>query len=883
MTANAMTGFAEVLAEARAGATIVTASKRLARLLHERYDADAAQQGRAAWVAPGILPWSAWLGRLWEAALYSDGAGAMSVPVRIGPESERALWERIIAGSPDADALLQIPATAEASASAWELMHSWRLDRASLEAYANEDTLAFLNWAREFEAACAGAGWLDGSRLADDLAARLPGLPLPSRIVLAGFDEINPQQNDFLEACRRSGTDVRFAEPAPAVAASQAVRAVFGERSEEIAAAARWARALLESGAESIGIVVPDLDRQRSKVERAFAQVFDPGSLSSRPLFNISAGPPLALYPLVHAALLALELAPGANELNLVSRLLRSPFFGGAEVEWTGRAALDRRLRRFSGTAVSVARVERLCARSDCPVLAKVLAAWRRERGSAPVQQPPADWARTFSTLLAKLGWPGQRALSSDDYQTAQEWRELLSEFASLETVLPAMTYGEAFSRLRRMAGKRMFQPETGPAPVQILGILETAGLGFEHLWITGLDDESWPGPPKPAAFLPIALQRVRQIPHSSPERELAFARRITERLLGKAGDVVVSHCRRESDRELGPSPLIRDVPEGDLAIPEYASYLEVVRGASLVESLDDHTAPPVEGTAATGGTRVFQYQARCPFRAFAALRLGAEPLDAPTPGLSAAERGTLAHHALAQIWRELETHARLCQTSASELEGVIRTAVRSALQALSERRGDPLPERFAQLEEQRLACILGEWIEAEKRRQPFTVVESEGERYVTAGGVCCKVKVDRVDRLDDGRDVIIDYKTGRPTLRSWTGERPDEPQLPLYAVTHEGPVAAVVFAQIKTGELGFKGYADGENIVPGAEPRDMAVELAEWRRVLDRLGADFRAGVASVNPKDANACRRCSLLALCRFGEAETPTSAFDGDGNHA
>ena len=605
--------------------------------------------------------------------------------------------------------------------------------------------------------------------------------------------------------------------------------------------------------------------------------------LGSRPLFNISAGPPLASYPLVHAALFALDLAPGANEFDLVSRLLRSPFFGGAEVEWTSRAALDARMRRFSGIAVSIARVERLCAHYDCPLLAKALAAWRRERDSAPAEQPPADWARTFSTLLAKLGWPGERALSSGGYQTVQEWRELLSEFAGLETVLPAMTYGEAFSRLRRMACKRMFQPETPAAPVQILGTLETAGLCFEHLWIAGLDDESWPGPPKPTAFLPVALQRERQIPHSSPERELVFARRITDRLLSSAGDVVVSHCLREGDRELGPSPLIREVPEGDLATPEYPSYLEVVRSSSLVESLDDHTAPPVEGTAATGGTRVFQYQAMCPFRAFAALRLVAEPLNAPAPGLSAAERGTITHHALAQIWRVLETHARLCHTSAPELESIIRTAVRSAIHALSERRGDPLPERFATLEEQRLARILGEWMEGEKRRQPFTVIESEAERYATAGGVCCKVKVDRVDRLDDGRDVIIDYKTGRPRLRSWIGERPDEPQLPLYAVTHEGPVAAVVFGQLKTRELGFKGYADGENIVPGAEQRDMAMELAGWRGVLDRLGADFRAGVANVNPKDASACRRCSLLALCRFGEAETPASAFDGDGNHA
>jgi ATP-dependent helicase/nuclease subunit B len=874
-------GFAGVLDAAQEGATIVTASRRLARLLRERYNGVAKEHGRVAWVAPQILPWSAWLGELWEAALYSDATG--SVPIRLGPEQERVVWERIIAGSPDADELLQIPATAAAVAEAWKLMHSWRLDRAFLEAHANEDTLAFLGWAREFESACASAGWIDGARLADDLAPRLSALRLPSRIVLAGFDEIDPQQNDFLEACRRVGADVRIAEPALAATAPRAVRFAFEETSEEIAAVARWARALLEDGSAGIGVVIRGLDRMRSKVERGFTQVFDPGSMGSRPLFNISAGPPLASYPLVHAALLALDLTPGTNEFDLVSRLLRSPFLGGAETEWTGRAALDARLRRFGGTTVSVGRVERFCEGCGCPVLAKNLAAWRRERDAAPAQPAPSEWARTFSTLLARLGWPGERALSSDDYQTVEAWRELLSEFASLETVLPTMHYEDALSGLRRMAGRSMFQPETPAAPVQILGALETAGLSFEHLWIAGMDDEAWPGPPKPAAFLPIALQRARQVPHSSPERELAFARKITGRLLSSAADVVVSHCRRQGDRQLGPSPLIRDVPEGGLAIPDYRSYMDVIRGASVVESLDDHTAPPVEGEAASGGTRVFQYQAMCPFRAFASLRLGAEPLEAPAPGLSAAERGTLVHHALAKIWKALESHARLCQTSAPEVEGIIGAAVRSAIAAVSERRGDPLPERFGALEEQRLGRILGGWMEAEKNRQPFTVIESEAEHYAVAGGVCARVKVDRVDRLEDGRDVIIDYKTGRPELRSWDGERPDEPQLPLYAVTHEGPVAAVVFAQLKTGELKFKGYADAESIVPGAEVRDMPAELAEWRSVLDRLGADFRAGVANVNPKDANACRRCSLLALCRFGELETPASAFDGDGQDA
>ncbi|MGE5645032.1 MAG: PD-(D/E)XK nuclease family protein [Acidobacteriota bacterium] len=834
---------------------VVTASNRLARTLRERHNAGAAARGERAWASPEILPWEAWISKLWEAALYSG-----KTPVRIGEEAARALWERIIAAS--GNELLQLPATACAASEAWNLMHAWRLERAAIEAEAGEDSRAFLAWAEEFEAACGREGWIDEARLPDYLAARASTLPLPARIVLAGFDEFTPQQQSFLDALRAAGAEARLESPPEAAAAVSMVRVPFTDRAAEIAAAARWARSWLEARASNIGIVFRDLAARRAEVERAFSE-----ALGRRSLFNISAGWPLASYPLVHAALRALELDPAANESSLVSRVLLSPFLGGAREERSARAALDAHLRRHAGNRISAAALVRRADSFGCRILAEHLRRWMRERDAVPARLRPSEWARTFSVLLAKLGWPGK--LSSGEYQTVKKWRDLLSQFAALETVLPALAYREALGRLKRMAGALMFQPETEAAPVQILGMLETSGMRFDHLWIGGLEDESWPAPPRPATFLPAGLQRARGIPHASPERELQFARLLTTRLLASAEDVVVSHALTEEDRKLGPSALIRSIPESTLKLPEYPLYSEVVRRSSDVETLEDCAAPPVEGDDAAGGTRVFQYQATCPFRAFAELRLGARPLESPAPGLNAMERGTLVHDALAKIWTELKSHARLCAMPSGELAGLVSRAVRDAIHSLDEQRGDAVPERFAAVEAGRLERILGEWLEVEKLRQPFTVAATENEREAEAGGVTCKVRVDRIDRLDDGRDVLIDYKTGKYEVRSWTGERPDEPQLPLYAATHEGPVAAVLFGQIKTGEVRFKGYADGEGIVTGAiERHDFSVQLDEWRRVLGKLGEDFRAGVADVNPKDAKACRYCSLRPLCRFQE---------------
>jgi len=852
----------DALEQARAGATLVTASRRLARALQEKSNAFQRAAGLDAWEAPAILPWSAWLGEWWNGLLYSGEPA----PLRLDERQEAVVWERAIAGSPGGDGLLQLAATARAAAKTWELVRAWRVDAAALEAAATDDTRAFLGWARAFASACEREDWIDGASATDYLAARLASLPLPERTILAGFDEFTPQQREFFAACPPTVLEVGQASGlSPA-----AVRTSFPDSRQEIVAAARWARALLDDGATGIAVVVRDLAEARERVERTFAEVLD------RPLFNLSAGPALASCPLVHAALLALELAPVGNEFDLASRLLRSPFLGAARGEWTERASLDAALRR-GDSRVSVARIERLAVTHGCSELGALLGAWRRERESLPAEQSPPEWARAFSSLLARLGWPGDAPLASAGYQTVEAWRDLLSDFARLGAVLPRTTYGDALARLKSMAAAKIFQPETEPAPIQILGLLDTFGMRFEHLWIAGLDDEHWPGPPQPAAFLPPALQRARGLPGASPERELAYAQRITGRLLASAPDVVVSHAEREGKIELGPSPLVAGLPFESRELPKPA-----LQGGTL-ERIQDSTAPPHQEETAPGGTRVFQYQAQCPFRAFAELRLGARPLDAPAPGLGPMERGTLVHKALETVWDRLESHAQLCAASETELTAVVEAAVSDALAAIAERRSEALPEAFAAIEQARLERLLGDWLKLEKQRASFTVLASEKRGYAEAGGVRCEVRVDRVDRLDDGRQVIIDYKSGQPSPSSWAGERPDEPQLPLYAVSQQGPLGAVLFGQLRTGEAVFKGYAAEQGLVPGARVRDLDPEIAEWRRVLDRLGTDFRAGVATVDPKKPATCRHCSLLALCRFSESEAPAAAFDTEDGDA
>jgi len=456
---------------------------------------------------------------------------------------------------------------------------------------------------------------------------------------------------------------------------------------DEIQAAARWARSRLEADSNAqIGIVVPDLAQSRNAVQRIFAQVMEPAHLlpgrEQRALpFNLSLGEPLSSYPIVAAALRVLELARHEIAFEVASVLIRSPFIAGADAELAKRAGLDAQLRKVAAPKIGLERLRGAIAKltaSDnrhgvpsCRILAQRLAELSKiARENLQGAKRPGEWGKVIFALFDAIGFPGERTLDSVEYQTLSKFHEAVAGFAALGRVAGRMRFDDACARLGRIAADTLFQPEAPEVPIQVLGVLESAGLEFDHLWVMGLTDEAWPIPARPNPFIPVALQRAAGVPESSAAASLELDTRITRGWLAAAGEVVLSHPLREEDRELVPSPLIRELPESkaeDLALPEYESLRASIRRARREERTADFRAPPLSPRAAiSGGTGVFKDQAACPFRAFGVHRLRAEALEAPPAGLDARERGTLLHAMLALVWRELKSKSRLDAASAA-------------------------------------------------------------------------------------------------------------------------------------------------------------------------------------------------------------------------
>src|SRR6202000_1110226 len=133
---------------------------------------------------------------------------------------------------------------------------------------------------------------------------------------------------------------------------------------------------------------------------------------------------------------------------------------------------------------------------------------------------------------------------------------------------------------------------------------------------------------------------------------------------------------------------------------------------------------------------------------------------------------------------------------------------------------------------------LLTWWLQLESERGlPFEGKLSEKEfENVAVGPLSLSVRMDRVDEIEGG-EVLIDYKTGKAPPNDWLTDRPDAPQLPLYAIlSHADRLRGVAFALVRTGEgKALKGYTTAEDVLPGRltklkEAPTFEAQIERWR-----------------------------------------------------
>ncbi|WP_288129231.1 PD-(D/E)XK nuclease family protein [Microbulbifer sp.] len=716
------------------------------------------------------------------------------------------------------------------------------------------------------------------------------------QISLAGFVQNSPLTDRIFASATESLQ--RYPIPEKDQAKIQVARCHNLE--EELQQAARWAaQKLAQNPDNSIGIVVNNLGQCRPLVEQVFARVLEPQWLDPAQAaytlpFNFSAGTPLAKTPVGAATLQLLETLRDKFDYSQLRNLLFSPFWGDdSNEEQHLRSALFRRLqkqelREIPGNILRTC-TEKLASEiapeSPLPAQLNQLGEWARRWQRAPAE----IWAQRFSELLARLQWPGKRNPNSQEYQQLMLWEQALENFAGLNEFTGSLPLSKALQLLRQIASRTPFQAETRDGPLQILGVLEAGGLAFDHIRLVGFGQQQWPPPPSPNPMLPVQWQKDWEMPRASAERELKLAQELTQDLMNASSEIVVSYACEEDGVGQSLSALFgAPQPAEQLGQDAISDFYQALENGPALEQTDDRELPPLSPTDCAqvrGGAGVLKAQALCPLNAQLRYRLGAEEFSEPGLGLSAAERGNLIHEMLAAFWLNCENSQNLAAMGDEQRNLQISSSIDTAIGRLKKKHPE-LPEAFWALEQTRLKTIFDQWLPLEQARPAFTVSQVESELTVTLQGLTFTLRLDRLDTLVDGEQLVIDYKTGQTSLSDWLQARVREPQLPLYALFHP-QAKAIAFGGVKNGDCKYQGCGElaqpinGIKLVADAQKgasKQQEPEIVHWdqlkqhwQQALEGLADEYRTGQAPlIFDRPADNENQKSLWPLNRWPERQ-------------
>lgn len=854
-----------------AGWTVVCSSPLLVATVSRQFIDDQLRSKHGSWDRPPVLSAHAWLTNLWRERRYRDS----TTPTLLSTAQELLLWQQVI--ERDGVRLLDLAATARAARRASLSLAQYGVPVKDGRWQTHHDAERFSNWLAEVRRRCETENWITMAGLWRVSPDGLRAVRHDSvRLLLVGFEPPFPAIRRAIEAIEVGGGKVSLAEPLEAHAAVQARSCdSFDQEWEE---AARWARQWAEDGAQSLGVIVPGLAERRKQVIRVFDDVFSPSHLLSvlhqpdepQSLIHLDHADPLRDHPVIAAALLVLDLAADQIPISHASAFLRSPFIAGAKEEIYLRAAADLEMRRYRDLEVGLRELER--AAKNAPVALKLCYKIGRFLATKPDSTEFPHWARFIAELLKLAGWPGDTELRSSERQVFDDWQKALGTLAELGLVSGPVPWGVALAQLRRLLTAEQPQAANAGSPVQILDPREASGIQFDHLWITGLSHDNWQFRIDSSPFIPRSLQVEFAMPGdtvSSRRMQEALAQKA---LLRAAPDVVASYSGT-------PLPILAGSIDKS-SLPRWDSPL--FKSSRLitdsVTSIVDTQAPAPKATHLGGGTSLIKDQSSCPFRAFAKARLEAGGPEDGTFGFDPRERGSFLHRVFEAVWIQLETQHRLKQTPPEELEAIVDTAIATAL---SRRTSDSEFHReLTEAERLRLKAVTLEWLEVDKRRtQPFRVVQIEEERSFDLNGVNIRLRMDRVDRLETGKLLLIDYKGGKQDGRSLKGDRPKEPQLLVYAASLGREVDGVLFAQVKPRSVELIGVTREKHletnkveVLGGA----WEAQCNQWRETVGHLAEEFRSGFAAVSP-GPKACEFCEFKPLCRIQEARSNEGGED------
>ena len=866
----------EIIAALNNKGLVITATPRLAAEWKRRFLLESDDNIVAT---PSIFFWDEWIIR--QLAQQAD------LPVSLTRQQELLLWEKVIQHDLKSNPAphISLKGLARRASGAYQLMREYNIKVDELS-FGGEESEALKRWIGDIHAAMNKPAFKERAMAADipgKLLALLPEMKFPQKIILDGFENITPLRQQLLLAIKEKCSLCSY-QP-DGLPATPRLTACLDETSELHHISQRIQIALQQQASARIAILIPDTFSNSAALRRELNRRLLPDT-QFNPMHEMEAvvtqGVPLSEWPMIQQLLQLLGLA-GQKHLPFhdFSLLLFSPWLIGFDEERIERAKLDARLRQQNRHHVSLSRLAQSQELETLPALRSImetLLTWERSNRAA------SQWIKAVHTLLQSVGLvqaglEHQAERSTVEIRLMNKFRDTMTSLVAVDAVQQGLSWGRFMSLLHAACSETRHAHSASFANITLLPLSQVAGLHFDHIFVLGMDEQAFPPVAQPQPLLPLALQRKHKLPMSSGTMQFESSNLLWQHLLLAAPDIEISFSRQRDEQELRCSPFVKALEEN-----KPATEADVVNIAPVENFNDEEMTPLHAYEQPKGGARIIQDQSDCPFRAFVVHRLGINTLGDTQPGIEPTTKGSLVHLALEHIWKQLKSQRALLALDDDAESTLINTAIKHAWEQCRSTPHSEGIQSIERFEAKRMFQLLSQWLEQEKARPPFDVVETErrfqlilpenGERSFEL-----RLTADRIDRDGSGRKILLDYKTGaKQSMGKWLGERMEQPQLPLYAVAADLTTNdAVAFASVRSGsDMGFEGLSGEDTEIPGIalcdgkwqRPADWQEVLEQWRNNLNTLAAEFVEGRSDVSPRNSKACTYCNFEALCRVEE---------------
>jgi probable DNA repair protein len=798
----------------------------------------------------------------------------------LNPEQEAALWIQAMRSGPVSDEILpsSYRRLASLAMSAHALLGKFapRYLAASTRRDWQLDAGEFSNWLKRFDEICREQECVSASRLATELAAALreSAEPRPP-VLLVGFDRLSPAQRSVFDAWG----DIQTLE----LSRDQAQSTYYASPDfpAELKACARWAQQhLAQDPSRRLMVIATNVNGSRGEIERAFADAGIGDEL------EFSLGVPLVSIGLVRGALRTLELLTGRLSESELDWLISTGCLAQTPSVMAELQHAMRNIRR-SGIERAEWTLEAFCrnaAKHVAPEWCNTMLQAQRLLAQRSGKREPLEWAAFTMHLLETAGWPGGNSFTSAEFQAFDAFERQVEICGSLGFDGSSLTWREFLDELTQLASDSLFASESGNRRILVAGPAESAGLEADAIWFLGANEDNWPSRGDTHPFVPIAVQRESEMPHASAQLNLQLAKAMTSRLAFSTPELCFSFALQIDGIDKRPSRLAQDIAGPAAKLP--ASLQNGSRPTRNLERIEDadHVPLAVAPGALHADSATVSAQSQCPFKAFAMSRLAARDWSPADVALSPALRGKLLHDVLARVWSEPPIGIR----SAAELRQIVNLSefvaphAKAAMQRIPIDLRSTMPAPYLALEEHRLVGLVCAWLAYERERADFKIMAVERDTESSVEGLKLRLRLDRIDQLNDGSLLVVDYKTGDVSMKSWDLPRPDDLQLPLYAefgVDENLPIGGISFAKLRAGDICFAGRFEDADRTVGRVSNSISLRrnrmtrelLADWRRKIEEMARDFIDGRAIVDPREpGKTCERCGLQTVCRVSQFE-------------